>query len=155
VFSFRDERHQWNPKAQRPELWSVYNGKVNAGESIRVYPLSNWTEFDIWQYIYRENIPLVPLYFAAKRPVVERNGQWIMVDDSRFRLDPGETPELKSVRFRTMGDYPLTAAHESDAKNVPEVIRETIRSRGSERQGRLIDYDEGGSMEKKKREGYF
>ncbi|MFN9369542.1 MAG: sulfate adenylyltransferase subunit CysD [Planctomycetia bacterium] len=155
VFSFRDANHQWHPKNQRPELWNLYNARVHRGESIRVFPLSNWTEFDIWQYIHRERIPLVPLYFAADRPVVDRDGQWIMVDDDRFRLRAGETPVVKRVRFRTMGDYPLTAAHESTATTVPEIIAEMLLARTSERQGRLIDKDEAGSMEKKKREGYF
>jgi sulfate adenylyltransferase subunit 2 len=155
VFSFRDAHHQWNPKNQRPELWDLYNTRINRGENIRVFPLSNWTELDIWQYIHREQIPLVPLYFAAERPVVVREGQLIMVDDERFRLLPGEVPQMKRVRFRTMGDYPLTAAHESTAVIVPEVIEEMLLARTSERQGRLIDKDEAGSMEKKKREGYF
>ena len=155
VFSFRDRHHRWDPKAQRPELWNLYNARVHRGENIRVFPLSNWTEFDIWQYIHREQIPLVPLYFAAERPVVEREGQLIMVDDDRFRLLPGEVPVVKRVRFRTMGDYPLTAAHESSAVTVPEIIQEMLLTRTSERQGRLIDKDEAGSMEKKKREGYF
>jgi len=155
VFSFRDSHHRWDPKAQRPELWNLYNARVHRGENIRVFPLSNWTEFDIWQYIRRERIPLVPLYFAAERPVVEREGQLIMVDDGRFRLLPGEVPVVKRVRFRTMGDYPLTAAHESSAVTVPEIIQEMLLTRTSERQGRLIDKDEAGSMEKKKREGYF
>jgi len=155
VFSFRDRHHRWDPKAQRPELWNLYNARVHRGENIRVFPLSNWTEFDIWQYIHRERIPLVPLYFAAERPVVEREGQLIMVDDERFRLLPGEVPVVKRVRFRTMGDYPLTAAHESSAVTVPEIIQEMLLTRTSERQGRLIDKDEAGSMEKKKREGYF
>ncbi|MFM9196100.1 MAG: sulfate adenylyltransferase subunit CysD [Planctomycetia bacterium] len=155
VFSFRDANHHWNPKDQRPELWSLYNTRVNRGENIRVFPLSNWTELDIWQYIRRERIPLVPLYFAAERPVVDRDGQWIMVDDERYRLRPGETPAMKRVRFRTMGDYPLTAAHESTATTVSGVIEEMLLTRTSERQGRLIDKDEAGSMEKKKREGYF
>ena len=155
VFSFRDANHQWNPKNQRPELWNLFNARIRRGESIRVFPLSNWTELDIWQYIHREHIPIVPLYFAANRPVVDRDGQWIMVDDDRFRLQPGERPVVKRVRFRTMGDYPLTAAHESMATTVPEIIQEMLLSRSSERQGRLIDKDEAGSMEKKKREGYF
>ena len=155
VFSFRDQAHRWNPKNQRPELWNIYNAKVHRGENIRVFPLSNWTELDIWQYIHREKIPLVPLYFAAERLVVQREGQWIMVDDERFRLHPNEQPQLKRVRFRTMGDYPLTAAHESNAVNIPEVIQEMLLSNISERSGRLIDRDEAGSMEKKKREGYF
>lgn len=155
VFSFRDANHQWDPKNQRPELWSLYNTRIRRGENIRVFPLSNWTELDIWQYIHREQIPIVPLYFAAERPVVDRDGLWIMVDDDRFRLLPGERAVMKRVRFRTMGDYPLTAAHESNAVTVPEVIAEMLLARTSERQGRLIDRDEAGSMEKKKREGYF
>ena len=155
VFSFRDANHHWNPKAQRPELWNLYNARLHRGENIRVFPLSNWTELDVWQYIHRERIPLVPLYFAAERPVVDRDGQWIMVDDERFRLRPGERPVVKRVRFRTMGDYPLTAAHESTAVTVPEVIEEMLLTTTSERSGRLIDKDETGSMEKKKREGYF
>jgi len=155
VYSFRDRHHQWDPKNQRPELWSLYNGKVNPGESIRVFPLSNWTELDVWQYIYLENIPIVPLYFAAVRPVVERNGTLIMVDDERMRLHPGEKPMQKRVRFRTLGCYPLTGAIESDATTLPQIIEEMIVARQSERQGRMIDYDEAGSMEQKKREGYF
>jgi len=155
VFSFRDSHHRWDPKAQRPELWNLYNARVHRGENIRVFPLSNWTEFDVWQYIHRERIPLVPLYFAADRPVVEREGQLIMVDDDRFRLTRGEKPDVKRVRFRTMGDYPLTAAHESTAVSVPEIIEEMLLTTTSERSGRLIDKDEAGSMEKKKREGYF
>lgn len=155
VFSFRDRFHQWDPKNQRPELWSLYNGRVNKGESIRVFPLSNWTELDVWLYCHYERIPLVPLYFAKERPVVSRNGTWIMVDDHRMRLEPGETPEMRKVRFRTLGCYPLTGAVESDATTVPEVIEEMLRSSKSERQGRVIDYDEAGSMEEKKREGYF
>ena len=155
VYSFRDEFHQWDPKNQRPELWNLYNGRLNKGESIRVFPLSNWTELDIWQYIHRERIPLVPLYFAVERPVVDRNGAWIMVDDERFRLLPGEQPQMRTVRFRTMGDYPLTGAHDSMATAVTDVIQEMLLARNSERQGRLIDHDEAGSMEQKKREGYF
>ena len=155
VFSFRDANHQWNPKNQRPELWNLSNTRINRGENIRVFPLSNWTELDVWQYIHREGIPLVPLYFAAERPVVVREGQLIMVDDDRFRLHRVEVPKIKRVRFRTMGDYPLTAAHESSAETVPEVIAEMLLTTTSERQGRLIDKDEAGSMEKKKREGYF
>lgn len=155
MFSFRDTNHRWDPKNQRPELWNLFNTRVHRGENIRVFPLSNWTELDVWQYIHRERIPLVPLYFAAERPVVDRGGQWIMVDDDRFRLRPSERPVLKLVRFRTMGDYPLTAAHESTAVTVPEVIAEMLVARTSEREGRLIDKDEAGSMEKKKREGYF
>jgi sulfate adenylyltransferase subunit 2 len=155
VYSFRDRLMQWDPKNQRPELWSLYNGKVNKGESIRAFPLSNWTELDIWQYIHAESIPLPPLYFAKPRPVVPRSGQWIVVDDDRMRLNPGETAETRTVRFRTLGCYPLTAGHESTASTIPEIIEETLLARKSERQGRLIDYDEAGSMEQKKREGYF
>ena len=155
VYSFRDHHHQWDPKNQRPELWNLYNGKVNPGESIRVFPLSNWTELDVWQYIYLENIPIIPLYFAAKRPVVERNGVLIMVDDERMRLLPGEKPVEKLVRFRTLGCYPLTGAVESPATTLPEIIEEMLLAKQSERQGRVIDYDEAGSMEQKKREGYF
>lgn len=155
VYSFRDAKHRWDPKNQRPELWNIYNGKVNQGESIRVFPLSNWTELDIWQYIYLEQIELVPLYFAAKRPVVERNGTLIMIDDERFPLKEGEVPELRSVRFRTLGDYPLTGAVESEASTLPEIIQEMLLTTSSERQGRMIDHDESGSMEKKKQEGYF
>jgi sulfate adenylyltransferase subunit 2 len=155
VYSFRDRKHQWDPKNQRPELWNLYNGKVNQGESIRVFPLSNWTELDVWQYIYLENIPIVPLYFSAKRPVVNRGGTLIMVDDDRMRLEPGEKPEMKMVRFRTLGCYPLTGAVESTATTLPEIIEEMLVARNSERQGRVIDHDEAGSMEQKKREGYF
>lgn len=155
VYSFRDKFQQWDPKNQRPELWNLYNGRINEGESIRVFPLSNWTELDIWYYILLEKIPVVPLYFAAKRPVVERNGQLIMVDDDRFPLKPGEVPQEKMVRFRTLGCYPLTAAVESDAATVEDIIAEMLETRVSERQGRLIDFDEDGSMETKKREGYF
>jgi sulfate adenylyltransferase subunit 2 len=155
VYSFRDKLHQWDPKNQRPELWDLYNGKVNKGESIRVFPLSNWTELDVWQYIHLENIPIVPLYFAAKRPVVERDGTLIMVDDHRMRLRPGERPQEKLVRFRTLGCYPLTGAVESPATTLPEIIQEMLVARNSERQGRVIDHDEAGSMEQKKREGYF
>jgi len=155
VYSFRDRFHQWDPKNQRPELWNLFNGKVNKGESIRVFPLSNWTELDIWQYIHLENIPIVPLYFAAPRPVVERDGNLIMVDDGRMRLLPGEKPQTRTVRFRTLGCYPLTGAIESTATTLPEIIEEMIVARNSERQGRMIDYDESGSMEQKKREGYF
>jgi sulfate adenylyltransferase subunit 2 len=155
VYSFRDKFHQWDPKNQRPELWSLYNGKVNKGESIRVFPLSNWTELDVWQYIHLENIPIVPLYFAAMRPVVEREGNLIMVDDDRFPLQPGEKPQYKQVRFRTLGCYPLSGAIESPATTLPEIIQEMLLARTSERQGRVIDYDEQGSMEQKKREGYF
>jgi len=155
VYSFRDSKHRWDPKNQRPELWNLYNGKVNKGESIRVFPLSNWTELDIWQYIYLENIKLVPLYLAAERPVVERNGTLIMVDDERMRLNPGEVPQMKSVRFRTLGCYPLTGAVESTETTLPEIIQEMLLATTSERQGRMIDHDEAGSMEKKKQEGYF
>ncbi len=155
VYSFRDRLHQWDPKNQRPELWNLYNGKVNKGESIRVFPLSNWTELDVWQYIHLENIPIVPLYFAAARPVVERDGNLIMVDDDRMRLAPGEKPKQKVVRFRTLGCYPLTGAVESAATTLPEIIQEMLLARNSERQGRMIDHDESGSMEQKKREGYF
>jgi sulfate adenylyltransferase subunit 2 len=155
VFSFRDRFHQWDPKNQRPELWTLYNAKINKGESIRVFPLSNWTELDVWQYIYLEQMPVVPLYFAAKRPVVERDGALIMVDDERMRLEPGEKPQLRNVRFRTLGCYPLSGAIESNATTLPEVIQEMLLTRHSERQGRLIDHDQEASMEKKKREGYF
>jgi sulfate adenylyltransferase subunit 2 len=155
VYSFRDRLHQWDPKNQRPELWNLYNGKVNKGESIRVFPLSNWTELDVWQYIHLENIPIVPLYFAADRPVVERDGTLLMVDDDRMRLHPGEKPQTKRVRFRTLGCYPLTGAIESTATTLPEIIQEMLVARNSERQGRMIDHDEAGSMEQKKREGYF
>ena len=155
VYSFRDRMHQWDPKNQRPELWNLYNSKVNKGESIRAFPLSNWTELDVWQYIYQENIPIVPLYFAAIRPVVERDGTLIMVDDERMRLRPGEAPMMKRVRFRTLGCYPLTGAMESNATTLPEIIEEMLLARNSERQGRVIDHDETGSMEQKKREGYF
>jgi len=155
VFSFRTDTHAWDPKNQRPELWRLYNSRVRPGESIRVFPLSNWTELDIWQYILLEKIPIVPLYFSAERPVVNRGGQWIMVDDDRLPLLPGEAPELRRVRFRTLGCYPLTAAVESDAATLPEIVREMLIARTSERSGRLIDHDDAASMEKKKREGYF
>ena len=155
VYSFRDKNHAWDPKNQRPELWRLYNGQVNKGESIRVFPLSNWTELDIWQYIYLENIEIVPLYFAAKRPIVERDGVKIMVDDERMPLNPGEVPQMESVRFRTLGCYPLTGAVESEAATLPEIIEEMLVSTTSERQGRLIDSDQAGSMELKKRQGYF
>jgi len=155
VYSFRDRFQQWDPKNQRPELWSLYNGKHNKGESIRVFPLSNWTELDVWQYVYLENIPVVPLYFAKERPVVERDGTLIMVDDERMRLLPGEGPVLRRVRFRTLGCYPLSGAIESSADTLPKVIQEMLLTRHSERQGRLIDHDEDASMEQKKREGYF
>jgi len=155
VYSFRDQNHRWDPKNQRPELWNLYNGKINKGESIRVFPLSNWTELDIWQYIYLENIPIVPLYFAKERPVVERDGMLLMVDDERMPLKPGETPQMVKVRFRTLGCYPLTGAVESEATNLPEIIQEMLLTKTSERQGRLIDHDQAGSMEEKKKEGYF
>ncbi|MBE1276304.1 sulfate adenylyltransferase subunit CysD [Enterovibrio baiacu] len=155
VYSFRDKHHRWDPKNQRPELWDTYNGRVNKGESIRVFPLSNWTELDIWQYIYMENIEIVPLYFSEKRPVVERDGTLIMVDDERMPLEDGEKPEMKSVRFRTLGCYPLTGAVESTAATLPEIIQEMLLTKTSERQGRVIDHDQAGSMEQKKREGYF
>jgi sulfate adenylyltransferase subunit 2 len=155
IYSFRDAGHRWDPKNQRPELWNVYNSKVNKGESIRVFPLSNWTELDIWQYIYLEKIPIVPLYFAAERPVVERDGALIMVDDERMPLEPGEQPQMRRVRFRTLGCYPLTGAMESTATTLPEVIQEMLLTTTSERQGRVIDHDQSGSMEDKKREGYF
>lgn len=155
VYSFRDEHHRWDPKNQRPELWNVYNGKVNKGESIRVFPLSNWTELDIWQYIYLESIEIPSLYLSAKRPVVERDGMLIMVDDERMELKEGEVVEEKMVRFRTLGCYPLTGAVESEATTLPEIIQEMLLTTTSERQGRAIDHDSAGSMEKKKREGYF
>ncbi len=155
VYSFRDEHHRWDPKNQRPELWNIYNGKVNKGESIRVFPLSNWTELDIWQYIYLENIEIPSLYLSAMRPVVERDGMLIMVDDERMELKEGEVIEDKMVRFRTLGCYPLTGAVESEATTLPEVIQEMLLTKTSERQGRAIDHDSSGSMEKKKREGYF
>ncbi len=155
VYSFRDANHRWDPKNQRPELWDLYNGNINRGESIRVFPLSNWTELDVWQYIYLENIDIVPLYFAAERPVVERDGMLIMVDDERMPLEPGEEPMMKVVRFRTLGCYPLSGAIESTATTLPEIIQEMLLTRNSERQGRLIDYDSTASMEQKKREGYF
>jgi sulfate adenylyltransferase subunit 2 len=155
VFSFRNQNHAWDPKNQRPELWSLYNTRIAPGESIRVFPISNWTELDIWQYILLEKIDIVPLYYAAPRPVVERSGQWIMVDDDRMRLKPGETPQQRMVRFRTLGCYPLTAAIDSPATTLEEIVAEMLLARTSERQGRLIDHDESGSMEKKKREGYF
>lgn len=155
IFSFRDRFQQWDPKNQRPELWNHYNGKINRGESVRCFPLSNWTELDVWLYVWVENIPVVPLYFAKERPIVWREGSMIMVDDDRMRLEPGETPEMRSVRFRTLGCYPLSGAIDSTASTVPEVIQEMLLTNWSERQGRLIDRDEEGSMEKKKREGYF
>jgi sulfate adenylyltransferase subunit 2 len=155
VYSFRDRNHRWDPKNQRPELWNIYNGRVDKGESIRVFPLSNWTELDIWQYIHLEGIPIVPLYYAAKRPVVERDGTLIMVDDDRMPLEPGEKIQEKMVRFRTLGCYPLTGAVESDATTLPDIIQEMLLTTTSERQGRVIDRDSAGSMEKKKQEGYF
>ena len=155
IYSFRDRFHQWDPKNQRPELWNLYNAKIDRGESIRVFPLSNWTELDIWLYIYREEIPIVPLYFADVRPVVERDGRIILVDDDRLPLKPGEKPQMEQVRFRTLGCYPLTGAIRSDADTLPKIIEEMLQVRNSERQGRLIDFDEEGSMELRKREGYF
>jgi sulfate adenylyltransferase subunit 2 len=155
IYSFRDRFQRWDPKNQRPELWNLYNAKVMKGESIRVFPLSNWTELDIWQYVWLENIPIVPLYFAKIRPVVEREGALIMVDDERMRLRPGEQPMQRMTRFRTLGCYPLSGAIESSATTLPEIIREMLLARQSERQGRLIDHDQDASMERKKREGYF
>ena len=155
VYSFRDRKHQWDPKNQRPELWRLYNGRHNKGESIRVFPLSNWTELDVWQYIHLENIPIVPLYYAAKRPVVNRNGTLIMVDDERMRLEEGEEPTQELVRFRTLGCYPLTGAVRSSADTIPEIVHEMLTATTSEREGRGIDQDEEAAMEKKKREGYF
>jgi len=155
IFSFRTETHRWDPKNQRPELWNLYNAKVRPGESIRAFPLSNWTELDIWQYIYLEEIPIVPLYYSAVRPVVDRDGMLILVDDDRLKLLPGEKVQKKSVRFRTLGCYPLTGAVESTAATLPDIIQEMLLTRTSERQGRLIDHDQAGSMEKKKQEGYF
>ncbi|MDB4893752.1 MAG: sulfate adenylyltransferase, small subunit [Firmicutes bacterium] len=155
IFSFRTAQHSWDPKNQRPELWSLYNARKHKGESIRAFPLSNWTELDVWQYIYLENIPIVPLYFAAQRPVVARDGALIMVDDDRMPLRDGESPRLRSVRFRTLGCYPLTGAIESEADTLPAIIQEMLLARTSERQGRVIDHDSAGSMEKKKQEGYF
>ena len=155
IFSFRTAQHTWDPKNQRPELWRCYNARMHKGESIRVFPLSNWTELDIWQYIYLESIPIVPLYLAAERPVVERDGTLVMVDDDRMPLHPGETAQLRKVRFRTLGCYPLTGAIESEADTLPAIIREMLLARSSERQGRLIDHDQSASMEKKKQEGYF
>jgi len=155
VFSFRDKLHQWEPRSQRPELWNIYNGRIHKGESIRAFPLSNWTELDVWLYVYFHEIPMVPLYYAKERPVVERDGTLIMVDDDRLPLKDGEEPMLKSVRFRTLGCYPLTGAVESEADTVAKMIEEMLLDRTSERQGRVIDFDEAASMEKKKREGYF
>jgi sulfate adenylyltransferase subunit 2 len=155
IFSFRSAQHRWDPKNQRPELWNVYNTRIHKGESIRVFPLSNWTELDVWQYIYLEKIPIVPLYFADKRPVVERDGVLILVDDDRLPLQPGEEPMMKTVRFRTLGCYPLTGAVESEANTLPQIIQEMLLTTTSERQGRVIDFDATASMEKKKQEGYF
>ncbi len=155
VFSFRDGRHRWDPKNQRPELWSLYNARIGKGESIRVFPLSNWTELDVWQYIHQENIDIVPLYFAKERPVVVRDGQTIMVDDDRMPMLPGEKPQMRTIRFRTLGCYPLTGAIESRAATVLDIIEEMLVTSSSERQGRVIDHDQSASMEKKKQEGYF
>lgn len=155
VYSFRDRNHRWDPKNQRPELWNIYNSTVDKGESIRVFPLSNWTELDVWQYVYLEDIPIVPLYYAKKRPVVERDETLIMVDDDRMPLKPGEKPQMKMVRFRTLGCYPLTGAVESEADTLPQIIQEMLLTKYSERQGRIIDFDQAGSMEEKKKEGYF
>ena len=155
IFSFRTDQHRWDPKSQRPEIWNVYNTRINKGESIRVFPISNWTELDIWQYIHAENIPIVPLYYSAKRPVVERDGVLILVDDDRIPMKPGEVPMEKMVRFRTLGCYPLTGAVESEATTLPEIIQEMLLTTTSERQGRVIDFDSSASMEKKKQEGYF
>jgi len=155
VVSFRTPEHVWDPKNQRPELWKLYNARKRKGESVRVFPLSNWTELDVWQYIHIENIPIVPLYYAAERPVVERDGTWIMVDDERMPLKPGEAPQMRTVRFRTLGCYPLTGAIESQARTLPAIIQEMLLTRTSEREGRVIDHDGAASMETKKREGYF
>jgi len=155
IFSFRTAQHRWDPKNQRPELWKLYNLRKHEGESMRIFPLSNWTELDVWQYVHLEGIPVVPLYFAQERPVVERDGTWIMVDDARMPLLDGETPQMRQVRFRTLGCYPLTGAIESGAETLPEIIQEMLLARTSERQGRVIDKDQPGSMEKKKQEGYF
>jgi sulfate adenylyltransferase subunit 2 len=155
IFSFRSAQHRWDPKNQRPELWSLYNTRKHKGESIRVFPISNWTELDVWQYIHLENIPIVPLYFSGRRPVVQRDGALIMVDDERMPLNPGERPEMRSVRFRTLGCYPLTGAVESEATTLPQIIQEMLLTKSSERQGRVIDHDAAASMEKKKQEGYF
>ena len=155
ILSFRSAQHRWDPKMQRPELWRLYNTRKGPGENFRAFPISNWTELDIWQYIYLEDIPIVPLYFAGERPVVERDGNLIMVDDDRMRLKPGEVPQIKSIRFRTQGDYPLTGAIESTAATLPEIIQEMLLATTSERQGRVIDHDQAASMEKKKQEGYF
>ena len=155
VFSFRTDQHRWDPKNQRPELWNIYNTRINKGESIRVFPLSNWTELDVWQYIHLEKIPVVPLYFSEVRPVVERDGTLILVDDERLPMDEGEEPMMKMVRFRTLGCYPFSGAVESEAKDLPSIIQEMLLATTSERQGRVIDYDSSASMEKKKQEGYF
>jgi sulfate adenylyltransferase subunit 2 len=155
IYSVRDKNHRWDPKKQRPELWRLYNSRINRGEEVRVFPLSNWTELDIWQYIYLENIEIVPLYFAKERPVVERDGTLIMVDDERMKLEPGEQPQMRKVRFRTLGCYPLSGAIESEADTLPLIIQEMLLAKHSERQGRVIDHDGTGSMEEKKREGYF
>ncbi|MFT5223310.1 MAG: sulfate adenylyltransferase subunit 2 [Glaciecola sp.] len=155
MFSFRDKSHRWDPKNQRPELWNLYNARVRPGESIRVFPLSNWTELDVWQYIWLEQIPIVSLYYSASRPVVERDGTLIMVDDDRFRFEPGEEPTMRNVRFRTLGCYPLSGAVESDADTLPEIIQEMLLATRSEREGRMIDHDQAASMEAKKKEGYF
>jgi sulfate adenylyltransferase subunit 2 len=155
IFSFRSAQHHWDPKNQRPELWNVYNARKRRGESIRVFPLSNWTELDVWRYIHRERIPVVPLYLAAERPVVSRDGVLLMVDDDRMPLEPGEQPQMRRVRFRTLGCYPLTGAVESDADSIEALLAELLVARNSERQGRVIDHDEAGSMERKKQEGYF
>lgn len=155
IFSFRTAQHRWDPKNQRPEIWNVYNTRINKGESIRVFPISNWTELDIWQYIHTENIPIVPLYYSAVRPVVERDGVLILVDDDRIPMEPGEVPMQKMVRFRTLGCYPLTGAVESEATTLPDIIQEMLLTTTSERQGRVIDFDSSASMEKKKQEGYF
>ncbi len=155
VYSFRDKNHRWDPKNQRPELWNIYNSEHNKGEEIRIFPLSNWTELDVWQYIHLEEIPIVPLYLAAKRPVVYRDGILVLVDDDRLPLEPDEDPEMKMVRFRTLGCYPLTGAVESNATTLPQIIQEMLLATTSERQGRLIDHDQAGSMEQKKKEGYF
>lgn len=155
IFSFRAPGHRWDPKGQRPELWSLYNTRINTGETIRVFPLSNWTEADIWSYIEAENIPIVPLYYAAERPVVNRNGQWIMLADERFPLAPGEVAQMKKIRFRTLGCYPLTAGVESEAATLSDIVAEVLGASQSERQGRVIDHDGAGSMERKKQEGYF
>lgn len=155
IFSFRAPGHRWDPKGQRPELWSLYNTRINPGDSIRVFPISNWTEVDIWSYIDAENIPIVPLYFAKERLVVNRNGQWIMLADERFPLGPGEVPQMKRIRFRTLGCYPLTAGVESDATTISKIVAEVLGASQSERQWRVIDHDGAGSMERKKQEGYF